>query len=120
MHESGAQRGTARSGPRALVGSGWRFTSGISYYARRLANALSAVTPTDVVLTRRLVPAALYPGGDRVGVSVNDLEYEPSVQVDDGVDWYWGPSMRDAQRFIEAQRPEVVIFQWWTGAVLHS
>ena len=54
--------------PRVLVvGSGWRFTSGISYYTCRLANALASELPTDVMLMRQLVPTALYPGRGRVG-----------------------------------------------------
>ncbi|MDQ2780917.1 MAG: glycosyltransferase family 4 protein [Actinomycetota bacterium] len=110
-----------RPGPRVLVvGSGWRFTSGISYYTCRLANALSTVTPTDVILMRRLVPRALYPGRSRVGVAVNDLEYDADIHVYDGVDWFWGRSMRDARRFVRSQQPDVVVLQWWTGAVLLS
>ncbi len=42
------------------------------------------------------------------------------MPVYDGVDWYWGRSMRGAVAFIDRQRPDVVILQWWTGAVLHS
>ncbi len=117
----GGTQGAGRSGPRVLVvGSGWRFTSGISYYTCRLTNALSEVTPTDALLMRRLVPTALYPGRARVGQSVNDVDYRPEVRVHDGVDWYWGRSMRQARRFIAEQQPDVVILQWWTGAVLHS
>ena len=117
----GGTRAAGRSGPRVLVvGSGWRFTSGISYYTCRLTNALSEVTPTDALLMRRLVPTALYPGRARVGQSVNDVDYRPEVRVHDGVDWYWGRSMRQARRFIAEQQPDVVILQWWTGAVLHS
>ncbi|RKS71307.1 glycosyltransferase involved in cell wall biosynthesis [Motilibacter peucedani] len=108
-------------GPRVLVvGSGWRFTSGISYYTCRLSNAFSEVTPTSALLMRRLVPRALYPGRARVGVQVNALEYAPGVPVLDGVDWYWGSSMLAARRFLREQRPDVVVLQWWTGAVLHS
>jgi glycosyltransferase involved in cell wall biosynthesis len=36
------------------------------------------------------------------------------------VDWYWGRSLTGALRFIDQQRPDVIIFQWWTGAVLHT
>lgn len=103
-----------------MVGSGWRFTSGISYYTCRLTNALAAVTPTRALLMRGLVPAALYPGRSRVGVPVNDLHYDEQVPVLDGVDWYWGRSMSAARRFIEADAPDVLVLQWWTGAVLHS
>lgn len=103
-----------------VVGSGWRFTSGISYYTCRLTNALAAVTPTDALLMRSLVPTALYPGRDRVGTKVNDLQYDPSVRVLDGVDWYWGRSMLAARRFLDERPPDVLVLQWWTGAVLHS
>lgn len=107
--------------PRVLVvGSGWRFTSGISYYTCRLANALSSQLPTDVLLMRQLVPTLLYPGRGRVGRPVNDVHYAEGIDVFDGLDWYWGRSMREARRFIETERPDVVILQWWTGAVLHS
>ena len=107
--------------PRVLVvGSGWRFTSGISYYTCSLANALSASFPTDALLMRRLVPTALYPGRQRVGVPVNELQYADDVAVYDGVDWSWGESMRGATRFLGDREPQVVVLQWWTGAVLHS
>jgi glycosyltransferase involved in cell wall biosynthesis len=46
--------------------------------------------------------------------------YPPDVPVYDGVDWYWGPSLTEALRYLDRQRPTVVIFQWWTGAVLHT
>ena len=107
--------------PRVLVvGSGWRFTSGISYYTCSLANALAATLPTDAMLMRQLVPTFLYPGRRRVGVRVNELEYADDVAVYDGVDWSWGSSMRGATRFLRARQPQVVVLQWWTGAVLHS
>ncbi len=107
--------------PRVLVvGSGWRFTSGISYYTCRLTNALAAATPTRAILMRRLVPAALYPGRARVGTVVNDLQYDEQVEVFDGVDWFWGATMLQAKRFIDRDPPDVLVLQWWTGAVLHS
>jgi len=103
-----------------VVGSGWHFTSGISYYTCRLANALGAVTPTRALLMRSLVPRALYPGRSRVGVAVHDLHYDDGVAVFDGLDWWWGGSMVRAQRFLRADPPDVIVLQWWTGAVLHS
>lgn len=103
-----------------VVGSGWRFTSGISYYTCSLANALSLAVPTDAVLMRQLLPTFLYPGRRRVGQRVHDLEYADGIAVYDGVDWSWGASMRGATSFVRVRRPEVVVLQWWTGAVLHS
>lgn len=107
--------------PRVMVvGAGWRFTSGISYYTCRLTNAFADATDTSALLMRQLVPTRLYPGRARVGQAVNTLDYAPGVHVYDGVDWSWGRSMRDAVRFITAERPDVLVLQWWTGAVLHS
>lgn len=104
-----------------VVGSGWRFTSGISYYTCRLVTAFSAERyPVGALLMRRLVPRRLYPGRDRVGAPVSRLAYPDGVPVFDGVDWFWLPSIIRAVRFLRRQRPEIVILQWWTGAVLHS
>jgi glycosyltransferase involved in cell wall biosynthesis len=70
---------------------------------------------------RRLVPRLLYPGRDHVGAAVaNAVVYPPNVAVYDGVDWYWGPSLTNALRYLDRQRPSVLILEWWTGAVLHT
>ena len=70
---------------------------------------------------RRLVPRRLYPGRDHVGAAVaNAVVYPPDVPVYDGVDWYWGPSLTNALRYLDRQHPTVLILQWWTGAVLHT
>ena len=42
------------------------------------------------------------------------------MPVYDGVDWYWGPSLTNALRYLDHQRPTVLILEWWTGAVLHT
>ncbi|MEU4557014.1 glycosyltransferase family 4 protein [Actinoplanes sp. NPDC023936] len=103
-----------------VVGSGWRFLSGISYYTCRLSNALTSRYDVGVILMRRLLPARLYPGRERVGHSLADLRYEPAVPVFDGVDWFAVPSLIRAVRFLRCYRPDVLVLQWWTGAVLHS
>jgi glycosyltransferase involved in cell wall biosynthesis len=103
-----------------VVGSGWRFTSGISYYTCRLCNALSGRFDVAAILMRELLPARLYPGRARVGQRLNDLEYSPQVRVFDGVDWYAVPSLWRAVRFLRDFRPDVLVLQWWTGTVLHS
>jgi len=103
-----------------VVGSGWHMTSGISHYTYRLAVALAERHQVSALLMRRLIPRRAYPGAARVGVGVNDASYPEHVPVYDGVDWHWGRSMRDAIRFMDREQPEVVILQWWTGAVLHS
>lgn len=104
-----------------VVGAGWRFASGISHYTYRLATELADPgTEVSALLMRRLVPRWLYPGARRVGASVTTAAYPEHVAVYDGVDWYWGGSMRRALAFIDERRPDIVILQWWTGAVLHS
>lgn len=103
-----------------VIGSGWRFTSGISYYTCRVTSALAARHDVSVILMRTLIPRRLYPGRDRVGLRVHNIDYPAQVPVFDGVDWFALPSLVRAVRFLRQQRPNVVIFQWWTGAVLHS
>ncbi len=104
-----------------VVGSGTHFISGVSHYTRYVALALAERTPVSVILMRRLIPRALYPGRDRVGdETLTDEDYPPEMEVFDGVNWYWFPSMVGALRLLRRRRPEAVLFQWWTGSVLHS
>jgi glycosyltransferase involved in cell wall biosynthesis len=103
-----------------VVGAGWHFSSGISHYTYRLSAALAEELPSGALLMRRLVPRRLYPGREHVGASSGGVAYPPCVPVYDGVDWYWGPSMSGALRYLDQQRPAVLILQWWTGAVLHT
>ena len=103
-----------------VVGSGTYFLSGISVYTVRLANALVERHRVGVITMRRLLPARLYPGWKRVGQRLARFAPDDAVSRFDGVDWFWVPSMFGAVRFLIRQRPQVVIFQWWTGTVLHS
>lgn len=104
-----------------VVGSGTRFLSGISVYSIRLANALAeAGHRTSLVTMRQLLPTRLYPGRQRVGASLTDLQRDPRVRLFDGVDWFWWPSLIRAAAFLMRRRPEIVVLQWWTGTVLHS
>lgn len=103
-----------------VVGSGWRFASGISHYTYRLSCALAEEYPVGTLLVRRLVPRRLYPGRDRVGANALSSDYPPHIPVYQGVDWYWGPSLSRALRYLDRQRPTVIVLEWWTGAVLHT
>ena len=104
-----------------VVGAGPRFASGITHYTYLLSCTLSEEYNVSALLMRRLVPQRLYPGRDHVGTPVaSSVVYPPDMPVYDGVDWYWGPSLTKAFRYLDRQRPTVVIFQWWTGAVLHT
>ncbi len=103
-----------------VVGSGWRFVSGISVYSCRLANAFAEEHQVSAILMRRLLPRRLYPGAERVGADLMNLRYRDDVDVFDGVDYFWLPSMFRAVGFLHRRRPDVVLFQWWSGTVLHS
>ncbi|MFL5629590.1 MAG: glycosyltransferase [Ktedonobacteraceae bacterium] len=103
-----------------VVGAGKRFLSGISYYTLHLVNALARSHKVSVILMRQLLPVRFYPGRKRVGMNLTQLEYDPTVQVFDGVDWYWLPSILRSLIFLMHEHPDVVVFQWWSGTVLHS
>jgi len=103
-----------------VVGSGWLFASGISHYTYRLSSALADEYPVGTLLMRRLVPRRLYPGRNHVGAAVANAVYPANVPIYDGVDWYWGSSLTHALKFLDRQRPTVLVLQWWTGAVLHT
>lgn len=103
-----------------VVGSGSRFFSGISCYTVRLANALARPHDVSVILMRRLLPARLYPGRERVGKDLTQLRFGPTVRVFDGVDWYWLPSIFRALAFLVRHRPDFIVLQWWSGTVFHS
>nr|WP_296065735.1 glycosyltransferase [uncultured Actinoplanes sp.] len=114
------RRGDERRTRVLVVGSGWHFLSGISYYTCRLSNALSSRYDVGAILMRRLLPRRLYPGRVRVGQPLTDLRYADGVRVFDGVDWFGVPSLLAAARFLRHFRPDVLVLQWWTGTVLHS
>jgi glycosyltransferase involved in cell wall biosynthesis len=101
-----------------VIGSGSHFLSGISYYTHHLALALRDTHDVSIVLMRRLVPARLYPGRRRIGMKLASFAYPPDMPVLDGVDW-WGRGLARAAVRVVRTRPDVLVLQWWTGAVLH-
>lgn len=104
-----------------MIGPGTRFLSGITYYTYSLIEALTAAGyDCSAVLIRNLVPVFLYPGRARVGGDLTDLRLPPGVRHVDGIDWYWGWSLARAVAFLRRERPQVLVLQWWTGAVLHT
>ena len=103
-----------------VVGPGTRFLSGITYYTFGLCNALSDRFVVSAILIRQLLPKVLYPGRKRVGRAISTLTLPPDAPVFDGIDWWWGPSLPRALRFLVRARPDVLILQWWTGTVLHT
>lgn len=103
-----------------VVGSGTRFLSGVSYYTIRLANALATKYEVAAVPMRQLLPTLLYPGRARVGAPLTRFDYEPGVRVLGPVDWYWLPTLLVVLVRMISWRPDVIVFQWWTGTVLHT
>ena len=103
-----------------LVGPGWRFTSGISYYTCLFANSLADGHQASVIQLRQLIPRFLYPGKEHVARHRPDATYSEGIPVFDGVNWWWGLSIARSIAFMRAQRPRVVVMQWWTAATLHT
>jgi len=107
--------------PRILVvGAGTRFLSAMSYYTIRLTNALAQRFAVAFIPMRQLIPTVLYPGRSRVGSTSTQLELDRTVTAMRGIDWFWGLNLARDLYAIHAWRPSVVIFQWWTGSVLHT
>ncbi|MCL5256799.1 MAG: glycosyltransferase family 4 protein [Chloroflexi bacterium] len=103
-----------------VVGAGTRFLSGISYYTLRLVNALAQEHQVSMILMRQLLPTFLYPGRERVGKELTKMQYPAGTRLFDGVDWYWIPSILRAIGLLGREHPDTVVFQWWSGTVLHS
>lgn len=38
----------------------------------------------------------------------------------EGIDWHWGPTLLRALAELRRRKPDVVVFQRWTGSVLHT
>ena len=121
VHEASAAEGDVTPLSVCLVGPGWRFTSGISYYTCRLANSMATdQCDTSVILIRRLLPRLLYPGKRRVGLKRARMEYRSDVSAFDGIDWWWGTSLPRAIRFLRSRKSKVLLLEWWTAATLHT
>lgn len=103
-----------------VVGAGFEFTSGISYYTDRLIEAFHARHDVFGVLVRRLIPTRLYPGAARVGRTMPNAEFRTGADTFDLLDWYWGPNLLRTIVLLIGRRPKVVVLQWWTGALLHT
>jgi glycosyltransferase involved in cell wall biosynthesis len=100
-----------------VVGSGTRFLSGISYYTYFLSQSMSRDHQVSSILMRKLIPQVLYPGRHRVGTPITRLSTASFCPTYDGVDWYGVPSVVRAMRFLLRQRPDIVVFEWWSVSV---
>jgi glycosyltransferase involved in cell wall biosynthesis len=107
--------------PRVLViGAGTRLLSAMSYYTFQLTNALAQRFAVAFIPMRQLIPTFLYPGRSRVGSTSTRLELHRNVTVLSEIDWFWGANLARAMWRLHAWRPDTVVFQWWTGSVLHT
>lgn len=92
----------------------------MSHFTLRLTNALAEIFPVASIAMRQLMPTRFYPGASRVGAFESDLHHEPTVTELPSVDWYWLPSLLRAVVALLRWKPDVVLFEWWTGTVLHT
>lgn len=102
-----------------IVGPSKRFLSGISYYTIRLANAMSMEKDVSVVCFRQLLPTFLFPGKSHVGKNISDLNFSPNIPVFDGMDYNNPLTWIQAYSFLKAQKPDIIVLQWWTSSVAH-
>lgn len=102
-----------------IVGPSTRFLSGISYYTIRLANALSENSEVSVLYLRKLLPRSLFPGRNHVGKTLTSLALSDNIAAFDGMDYSSPSTWLQAYRFLESQKPDVLILQWWTSSVAH-
>lgn len=103
-----------------VIGAGTRLLSAMSYYTIQLTNALAQRFAVAIIPMRQLIPTFLYPGRSRVGSVSTLLELDRNVLVMGEIDWFWGSTLARAVWRFRAWRPDIVVFQWWTGSVLHT
>lgn len=102
-----------------IAGPSKRFTSGISYYTIKLANAMSDPYQVSSICFRQLLPTFLFPGKGHVGKDISSLDFNSKVDVFDGMDYNNPFTWMGAYKFLKQQKPDVVILQWWTSSVAH-
>lgn len=102
-----------------IVGPSKKFFGGVSAYTVRLANALAVQNEVTALLLRNLLPKFLYPGKDHVGRYNPALKFVPDIRAFEGMDWDSPLSWSGAYRFLNKERPDVIIMQWWTSSVAH-
>src|SRR4030042_5208830 len=102
-----------------IVGSSKRFFSGPTIHTIFLANALAKHNEVCVVLLRNLLPRFLYPGREHIGRDDYLVDFDPVVDVYDGMDWNSPRTWHGAYRFLKAHQPDTIIMLWWTSSVAH-
>jgi len=102
-----------------IVGSSKRFFSGLTTHTIFLANGLAKRNQVSVVLLRNLLPRFLYPGKRHVGQTNYLVDFDPGVDVYQGMDWNSPRSWYRAYKFIKKHQPDAIIMLWWTSSVAH-
>lgn len=102
-----------------IVGSSKQFFSGITTHTIFLANALSKRNQVSVILLRNLLPRFLFPGREHVGKDQYSIDFDPNIDVYNGMDYNSPRSWRGAYRFLKQHRPDVIIILWWSSSVAH-
>lgn len=102
-----------------IAGPSKRFLSGISYYTLRLANAMSEKKNVSVICFRQLLPTFLFPGKSHVGKNISELNFSPGIPVLDGMDYNNPLTWMKAYSFLKAQKPDIIVLQWWTSSIAH-
>jgi D-inositol-3-phosphate glycosyltransferase len=93
-----------------LVGPVYPYRGGIAHYTAGVAAALAERHAVQVISFRRLYPAWLYPGRTDKDPSQSPLDTPAEFLLDAVNPFSW---RRTAERIV-AERPELVVLQWWT------
>ena len=99
-----------------IIGPNKKFLSGISYYTIKLANVLCKKYKISAITIKNLLPKFLFPGKNRVGKKISNLEFDRSVQVCNCLDYYIFPGIFKAVNFLTKQNPDVIVMQWWSSS----
>ncbi len=93
-----------------IWGPGSKFTSGITYYTRRLGTELEKSNIVSYVLFNDLLPKCLFPGRERIG-RLKDDNPIPNRTVD-----WWNP-LSLIESILFAYRSDSIVFEWWSSSV---
>lgn len=95
----------------AIIGPVYPYRGGIAHYTTLMARAFrEAGHHTQVISFRRQYPKILYPGASDKDPSKNPLRTEAEYLLDPLFPWTW----YQAARVIAAEKPELIVIQWWT------
>jgi glycosyltransferase involved in cell wall biosynthesis len=94
-----------------LIGPVYPYRGGIAHYNASLAQALANAGHTVRLISfRRQYPSRLYPGESDKDPSVEPLSFPADFILDPLYPWTW----LHAARAIGRDRPDLVVFHWWT------